>query len=209
MGNHQAAGHFNMKKNLFLIKKGFTFIELLISIAIIAIIAGGAFLSPGISGDAVLVNQSAGEIKNAITELQDFGIGQDRDRIKHYVLIIKNSSGSDFYCNQGIGDRNSLSQNQYMICSTTNPDAGVDLNSAYKRVKGANISSSVSLNLSDGLTGVSPIVINVRTYDGQMGFNRQYYETDTTSKGTIDFNKSNIHKIIEIYPILNIVKIKE
>jgi len=205
-----------MKKSFIKNLRGFTFIELLVSIAIIAIIAGGAYLSPGVAGSSVTINQGASEIKNAIEETINFAVGQDRDRVKHYILIIRTSgAGSVPYCNKDVANVNQLEVSQYMICSTKEKVANIETdseyyNKQYSRVKGGNIPSGININVSSGLS--NPIIINVRTFDSQLGFRGKYFDTnptDTTliSEQSITLIKEGFAfpKVIRINPITNLV----
>ncbi len=180
--------------------KGFTFVELLISVAIIVIIVGGAYLSPGVAGSAVTVNQGAHEIKNAIEELRNFAVGQHRDREKHYILII-GESGSVPYCGGNI-----IRENEYIICSTKNPDLSVE--GDWKRVKGGNVPDN--LELAGSLLYNNEFRINVRTFDGQIGFRKRYYDTNSDDfyrePKTITVNDDQFTRTINIEPLHNIVE---
>ncbi|MBM2820423.1 MAG: hypothetical protein HW405_183 [Candidatus Berkelbacteria bacterium] len=204
----------NMKKH-----KSFTLIEMLVTIMIVVLITSVSVLSLGSAKSAETVSTQGDELKGLIDELKSYAAGNDRDRAGNYVLIIQTSgaTGTD-YCNQpAAANRNSLIKNEYMICETQDKDIssytlpGSLDNSNLNRVRAGSLNSDLTIasagfDPANPTSSVNPIVINIRAYDGQVGYGLKYCDSSSTYCGptfpTITLTKSDQTQTLTLNSIL-------
>lgn len=176
-------------------RRAFTLIEMLVTAGIILVISTAAVMSfKPATGTTAVVN-GAQEVKSLVEELKSFSVGPDRERAAHYILIIQ-SSGTGDYCNNTLNSPvNSFKQ--FIICSTTIKDiTNANLDTDFNRVVAGHLETNVSVS---GPT--NPIILNIRTYDSQMGYDRRYPDTGLANPSedrTITVSTSNLNKNIVI-----------
>lgn len=186
-------------------KRGFTLIEVLVTVTIVVIIAGASVLSLGAVKKSSSSTVEADEFKRLIEELKSYSIGPHWPDVKHYVLIIQRS-GSGTYCNRGSSDTNQLGSSariQYMICSTDKSDlATTNLNDDFDRVRAGHLENDITISAP----GDNPLIFNVRTFDSQLGYRKEYFDSGATADLTVTITKNEFSKNIIIDPINGLVK---
>lgn len=196
----------------------------MVSVMIVVLISTVAVISLNPARQSTTTSSAADEVKSAIEELRSYAVGPHRDRVTHYVLVIKKSgTDTESYCNGEGGSNRLNAANQYMICSTFLKDiSGLNaamLNNDFSKVRSGSFSGTITL--SDNIAsipGPTPfddshdIVLNARTYDYQLGYNGKYYDgvdpahrVNTTTNPFITVTQGNFSKKITIDPILGVI----
>ena len=184
-------------------RRAFTLIEMLVTTGIIVIMTGVAVANLGPSTGAGNVSNASDEIKGLVDELKSYAAGPDRERAGNYVLIIQTNGGGD-YCNKNVGGtKNHLNKNQYMICQTILKDISLaSLDNDFNRVRAAGLNSNLTIS-STVFTITNPIVINIRTYDGQTGYDLKYCDKDNVcGSPEIIVSQDTITKILTLNSVL-------
>lgn len=193
-------------------RKAFTLIEMVVSVAIVAMLSVVAVVSLGPAQQSVSARTGADEVKSLLDELRSYAVGPANERAANYVLIIRLASGPAVsYCNSS-GTTNQIGKNGYLICYTYNKNISTaNLNSDFSRVRGGIMQSQINISDVTGLaTDSGSLVFNARTYDNQLGFNRRYFDNGATSNEEIQVTdtKNTFSKKITVDPILNLITLQ-
>jgi len=195
-------------------RKSFTLIEMLVTIGILVIILGVSTISLGVGQGSSNVSSQANEIIGLVDELKSFAYGPERERAAHYVLIIQRYDSEATYCNNGLSsDPNKLKKNMYMICARDDknmpsPISVTALNTGFSRVRAGSLSPDLTITASGFGPGGAfpmgwPIVINIRTYDGQIGYRERYCDTNSyCGTPTMTLNQGGVSKTLTLNSIL-------
>src|SRR4030043_1508391 len=181
-------------------KKSFTLVEMLVTIFILVVMLGVASVSLSTGRGSSTVSSQADEIIGLVDERKSFAYGPERERASDYVLIIKTSGNEEPFCNKGLTSKpNKLTKNQYIICSTTEKNiAGSNIsdeNSIFSRVRAGGLNSDLTITKSTEFATANVAIINIRTYDGQTGYDLKYCDKDSAcSNPTIKLDQSGISK---------------
>lgn len=202
-----------MKKAfVFAKRKSFTLIEMVVSVAIVAMLSVVAVVSLGPAQQSVSAKTGADEVKSLLDELRSYAVGPANERAANYVLIIRFSGSPPVsYCN-ATGTHNQIGQNGYMICYSYNKNISTaSLNSDFSRVRGGTFQAQIRVSDVTGLANDSgSLVFNARTYDNQLGYNKQYFDSGATANEEIQVTdtKNTFSKKIMVDPILNLISLQ-
>lgn len=193
-------------------KKAFTLIEMVVSVAIVAMLSVVAVVSLGPAQQSVSARTGADEVKNLLDELRSYAVGPANERAANYILIIRLASGPPVsYCN-ATGTNNRIGKNGYLVCYTYNKNiTAADLNSDFSRVRGGTFQSQINISDITGFATISgSLVFNARTYDNQLGYGRRYFDSGATGNEEIQVTdtKNTFSKRITVDPILNLIKLQ-
>ncbi len=197
-------------------RRAFTLIEMVVSVAIVAMLSVTAVVSLGPAQQSVSAKTGADEVKTLLEELRSYAVGPAQERAANYILIIRTTTGpAGHYCNAGLSSNpNHLTKNSYMFCYTNNKNitAATDLNTGFSRVRGGSFQAQINLTDLTGLASPSAgiLVFNARTYDTQLGYNRRYFDSGATGNEEIQVTdiKNTFSKRITVDPILNLITLQ-
>lgn len=202
-------------------KKAFTLIEMMVSVAIVAMLSIVAVVSLAPAQQSASAKTGADEVKTLLEELRSYSVGPAQERAANYILIIHLPSnpppGMLPYCNAGLtGNPNRLKNNalEYMICYTNKKDISTaNLNSDFSRVRGGHFEAQITLSdLSGYAKSGNDLIFNARTYDHMLGYNKKYFDSGATTNEDIQISDTQtppqFTKKITIDPILSLITLQ-
>ncbi len=202
-------------------KKGFTLIEMLVTVTLVAMLATVAVLTLSSTQLTSATKTGADEIKTLFEELRSYSVGPAQERATHYLLVIstRTDSTEDNVCNAQGGATNHIGKGEYMFCYTNkqfiNTATTANLNSDYYRIRSGTLDAKVNISGPAAVTVGSMLVFNARTYDYALGYKGNYANSDVAADRAIAEVSISVKdvenkysKVIKVDPIVNKITIQ-